>query len=244
VDAFDCTLQRVKNKSQGRIEAKIHISWELAENSARRKFSGAPPAALLRNIAMMKGNTLQRIRKLIAEQWDIAKFWSLMGFVAEIVLMIIDLISLFSEMLDGFLGSSIISRARKQELLSYRPHNLRQWSEDRHGRVDDRPFGAVAGMVLRPGPIVRAIANLRKEQSYVTYLCPDGVPLKTSVARELAQKQHLVFSPIITRGSIKVSATAVSTWNCRSVLYFNEWYLSGRGRDRRDLPLHSGCIGQ
>jgi tRNA (guanine37-N1)-methyltransferase len=92
-----------------------------------------------------------------------------MGFVVEIVPTIIDLISFFSERLDGFLGSSMISRARKQQFLNYRAHNLRQWCEDEHSRVDDRPFGGGVGMVLRPGPIVRAISDLRKEQSYVIY---------------------------------------------------------------------------
>jgi hypothetical protein len=65
---------KVPKTSQRRVEAKIRVAWELAENSARREFGSAPPAALLRNIAMMKGNALQRIRNLIAEQCDVAKF--------------------------------------------------------------------------------------------------------------------------------------------------------------------------
>lgn len=48
-------------------------------------------------------------------------------------------------------------------------------------------------MVLQPEPIARAIKDLRQEQTEVVYLCPDGVPLTTAVARELAQKQHLIF---------------------------------------------------
>jgi tRNA (guanine37-N1)-methyltransferase len=107
--------------------------------------------------------------------------------------MLIELLSLFPEMLDGFLGTSIIARARKRQLLQYRSHNLRQWSSDKHLRVDDRPFGGGAGMVLQPEPIARAIRDLRREQTEVIYLCPDGIPLTTAVARELAKKPHLIF---------------------------------------------------
>ncbi|MDR1303375.1 MAG: tRNA (guanosine(37)-N1)-methyltransferase TrmD [Puniceicoccales bacterium] len=107
--------------------------------------------------------------------------------------MFIELLSLFPEMLDGFLGTSMIARARKRQLLQYRSHNLRQWSSDRHLRVDDRPFGGGAGMVLQPEPIARAIRDLRREQTEVIYLCPDGVPLTTAVACELAKKRHLIF---------------------------------------------------
>jgi tRNA (guanine37-N1)-methyltransferase len=107
--------------------------------------------------------------------------------------MIIDLLSLFPEMLDGFWGASIMARALEQQLLQYRAHNLRQWSKDKHLRVDDRPFGGGAGMVLQPEPIAQAIRDLRGEQTCVIYLCPDGIPLKTTIARELAQKQHLIF---------------------------------------------------
>jgi tRNA (guanine37-N1)-methyltransferase len=107
--------------------------------------------------------------------------------------MIIDLISLFPDMLDGFLNSSIIARAQKKQLLSYRSHNLRRWSNDKYFKVDDRPFGGGAGMVLQPEPIARAINELKGEGTYSVYLCPDGIPLKTDVAKTLAQKPHIIF---------------------------------------------------
>ncbi|MDR1434932.1 MAG: tRNA (guanosine(37)-N1)-methyltransferase TrmD [Puniceicoccales bacterium] len=107
--------------------------------------------------------------------------------------MIIDLISLFPEMLDGFLNASIIARAQKKQLLQYRSHNLRQWSSSKHFKVDDRPFGGGAGMVLQPEPIARAINELGGEGTYTVFLCPDGIPLKTNVAKALAQKPHIIF---------------------------------------------------
>ncbi|MDR2813019.1 MAG: tRNA (guanosine(37)-N1)-methyltransferase TrmD [Puniceicoccales bacterium] len=106
--------------------------------------------------------------------------------------MIIDLLSLFPEMLDGFLQTSIIARAQKNQLLHCHTHNLRRWSIDKHRKVDGRPFGGGAGMVIQPEPLARAIRDLKTEQSHTLYLCPDGVPLTTSIAKQLAQKTHLI----------------------------------------------------
>ncbi|UPA28145.1 MAG: tRNA (guanosine(37)-N1)-methyltransferase TrmD [Verrucomicrobiota bacterium] len=105
----------------------------------------------------------------------------------------IDLISLFPDMLDGFMASSILARAQKQGFLEYHKHNLRQWSENKHFKVDDRPFGGGAGMLLQPGPVIRAIQALRTEESCVIYPCPDGVPLTTEQVQILAQHTHLIF---------------------------------------------------
>jgi tRNA (guanine37-N1)-methyltransferase len=112
--------------------------------------------------------------------------------------MIIDLITLFPDMLDGFLNTSILARAQKNKLLQYRAHNLRRWSHDKHLKVDDRPFGGGAGMVLQPEPIAKAITEIAQaiteisHAAYVIYLCPDGIPLKTSLAKSLAQKEHII----------------------------------------------------
>ncbi|MDR0418362.1 MAG: tRNA (guanosine(37)-N1)-methyltransferase TrmD [Puniceicoccales bacterium] len=106
--------------------------------------------------------------------------------------MIIDVVSLFPEMLDGFLGTSIVARARKKQLLLCRSHNLRRWSTNKHRKVDDRPFGGGAGMVIQLEPLVQAIRDLSTEQSSVIYLCPDGIPFKSFVVQELARKPHLI----------------------------------------------------
>jgi tRNA (guanine37-N1)-methyltransferase len=107
--------------------------------------------------------------------------------------MIIDLVSLFPEVLDCFVNTSIIARARKNQLLHYHAHNLRQWSTDKHRKVDDRPFGGGAGMLIQPEPLMRAIKALKTEYAHVIYLCPDGIPFKTSIAQQLARKPHLIF---------------------------------------------------
>jgi tRNA (guanine37-N1)-methyltransferase len=107
--------------------------------------------------------------------------------------MTIDCLSLFPEMLESFFRSSILARARKNQLLHCYTHNLRQWSDDKHLKVDDRPFGGGAGMVIQPEPLARAIRQLKTEHSSVIYPCPDGTPLTTAIAQQLAQKSHLIF---------------------------------------------------
>ncbi len=95
-------------------------------------------------------------------------------------------------MLEGFLSESILGRAIREGLIDLNIHNLRNWATDSRHTVDDRPFGGSAGMVLRTDILSSAINNLRTENSRVIYLCPDGVPLKTDHAKNLAKQQHLI----------------------------------------------------
>lgn len=105
----------------------------------------------------------------------------------------IDLVSLFPTMIEGFISQSILGRAIKQRLISINLHDLRQWASPPHYAVDDRPFGGGAGMLLQAEPLFKAIEALRTPNSKVIYLCPDGVPLRSSIAEELAQESHLIF---------------------------------------------------
>lgn len=111
----------------------------------------------------------------------------------------IDVVSIFPEMLDGFLQTSILSRAQKNSFIQIFTHDLRIWSTDKHAKVDDRPFGGGAGMLLMPEPLSRAIhalkspRELQPAESCVVYPCPDGVPLTTDLAKTLAKKSHLIF---------------------------------------------------
>ena len=66
----------------------------------------------------------------------------------------IDLLTLFPEMISGFLAGSIIGRAREKGLLDINIYNLRDWTTDKHHITDDRPFGGGAGMVLKPEPFI------------------------------------------------------------------------------------------
>lgn len=104
----------------------------------------------------------------------------------------IDLLTLFPQMAEGFLSESILGRAVANGLLELGVHNLRDWSKDKHNKVDDRPFGGGAGMVLMPEPLFAAIEALKTGETTTIYLCPDGEKLTTPLAKELAEKEHLL----------------------------------------------------
>lgn len=103
-----------------------------------------------------------------------------------------DCISLFPEMLCGFVNCSILGRAVQNGLLQINLYNLRDWAKDKHHITDDSPYGGGAGMVLKPEPIFGAVEELRLQNSKVVYMCPDGEPLTTSVAKSLAQEDHII----------------------------------------------------
>lgn len=103
-----------------------------------------------------------------------------------------DLITLFPKMLDGYFGESMLGRAQEEGLISVRQHDLRSWSTDKHNTVDDRPFGGGAGMLLKPEPLFDAVEALRRPESKVIYLCPDGEPLSLPLVQELAKEEHLI----------------------------------------------------
>lgn len=106
--------------------------------------------------------------------------------------MTIDLVSLFPTMVDGFIAQSVLGRAIKRGLITIKLHDLREWANPPHYLVDDRPFGGGAGMLLQPEPLFKTIEFLRKPQSKVIYLCPDGELLNTSLAQNLANETHLI----------------------------------------------------
>lgn len=107
-------------------------------------------------------------------------------------MLVFDSLSLFPEMLYGFISCSMIGRAVDNHLLSVNLHNIRDWTSDKHRLTDDSPFGGGSGMVMKPEPIFSAVQSLKKHDSHVVYMCPDGVPLTTSIAQDLAQKQHII----------------------------------------------------
>ena len=105
----------------------------------------------------------------------------------------IDILTLFPEMFDGFLNTSIIKRARDNGYVDIKVHNFRDYSLDKHKRVDDYPYGGGAGMVLMCEPIFRAIEDLRTDDSIVIMMSPSGNVFKQEVAFDLSKKKHLIF---------------------------------------------------
>ena len=104
----------------------------------------------------------------------------------------IDILTLFPNMYDGFLNESIIKRAIDNKKVEINIHNFRDYSTDPHNKVDDYGFGGGAGMVLMPQPIFDAVEALRKENSKVILMTPQGIPYKQENAYSLAHEQHLI----------------------------------------------------
>ena len=103
-----------------------------------------------------------------------------------------DILTLFPEMVEGFSASSMLARAQSKGLIGLNTYNIRDWAVDKHKTTDDLPYGGGAGMVLRPEPIFKAVESLRRSESKVIYMAPDGIPLTTTLARQLASESHLI----------------------------------------------------
>ena len=104
----------------------------------------------------------------------------------------IDVITLFPAMLEAPLAESIPGRIREQGLATIRLHDLREWGLGRHRSVDDAPYGGGAGMVLRPEPVAAAVDALRQPGSTVILLDPGGERFDQALARDLAERSHLI----------------------------------------------------
>ena len=85
-----------------------------------------------------------------------------------------------------------MQRARERELITIRLHDLRAFSEDKHGKVDDFPYGGGAGMVLKPEPVARALEAVRRPEARIILLTPQGAPLTQKRVNALSLEQHLI----------------------------------------------------
>ena len=104
----------------------------------------------------------------------------------------IDVVTLFPELFEVPLRTSVIGRAVERGILSVALHDLRAHGIGRHRVVDDAPYGGGAGMVMRPEPLFAAVEPLRVDGAQVILLDPAGERLTDRLARELAAARHLV----------------------------------------------------
>lgn len=104
----------------------------------------------------------------------------------------IDILTIFPEMFDGFLNTSIIKRAIQQKFVNIEIHDIRKYSKDPHKRVDDYSFGGGRGMVLMPQPIFDAVDDLKKENTKVILMTPQGIPYKQKMAYDLSLEKHII----------------------------------------------------
>ncbi|MBA2632723.1 MAG: tRNA (guanosine(37)-N1)-methyltransferase TrmD [Chloroflexi bacterium] len=103
----------------------------------------------------------------------------------------IDVVTIFPELLEGPLGTSIIGRAVEGGLVEFGVHDIRIHGLGRHRSVDDYPYGGGAGMVMRPEPLFAAIQPLRTAGATVVLMDPAGERLTDQLARALAGSSHL-----------------------------------------------------
>ncbi|MBD3109466.1 tRNA (guanosine(37)-N1)-methyltransferase TrmD [Bacillus sp. AGMB 02131] len=108
----------------------------------------------------------------------------------------IDVLTLFPEMFTGVFGSSILKKAEEKQAATYNVVNFREFSDNKHGTVDDYPYGGGAGMVLKAQPIFSAVEHLQEQtekKPRVILLCPQGERYTQRKAEELAKEDHLIF---------------------------------------------------
>ena len=98
----------------------------------------------------------------------------------------IDILSIFPEMFNGVFSESIIKRAIDLKKVEINIVNFRDYTEDKHNKVDDTPYGGGAGMVLMIQPIYDALKDIRTKDSLVILLTPDGVQYKQDIAYKLS----------------------------------------------------------
>ncbi len=105
----------------------------------------------------------------------------------------ITVLTLFPDFFDSFLATSIIKRANEKELFEFETIDFRSFTKEKHGHVDDTPYGGGAGMVLQCQPIVDALNSVRTPNSKVILLTPQGNTFKQKVAHTLSKEEHLIF---------------------------------------------------
>ncbi len=106
----------------------------------------------------------------------------------------IDIITVLPELIEPFIKESILGRAQKKGLVEIYIHNLRDYTADKHKRVDDYPFGGAAGMLMQCQPIDACIAKLKSERHYdeIIFTAPDGEKFTQPVANELSMKENII----------------------------------------------------
>ena len=104
----------------------------------------------------------------------------------------IEIVTIFPRMLDSILGESILKRAQEAGLVHIRCVNLRDYASGAHLTTDDRPYGGGPGMVMKPEPVFKAVDALRRAESKVILMTPQGEPFKQAMAMALSKEAHLI----------------------------------------------------
>jgi len=104
----------------------------------------------------------------------------------------IDFVTLFPGMFPSVMDASMMARAKDKGLLEWSCVNPRDFTEDKHNKVDDRPFGGGPGMLMMVEPLEKAIASVKKKGTKVIFLSPQGKTFDDKAAQRLSKEKHLV----------------------------------------------------
>ena len=106
----------------------------------------------------------------------------------------IDILTLFPQMFESVFAHSILKRAQQKQLFSVEMHDIRDYSTDKHRKVDDYPYSGEAGMVMKIEPIAACIEHLKQERDYdeIIFLTPDGEVFNQSMANALSMKENVM----------------------------------------------------
>lgn len=141
-----------------------------------------------------------------------------------------NIISLFPEVIDAYVGASILGRAQKEDLLKVETHQLRDFVDNKWGKADERPYGGGPGMVLQAEPFVRGVENIlhtlklkdaklvKKEKTRVIITSAGGMPLTNELAKKLSKLDRVIilcgrYEGIDARVKKILKATEVSVGN-------------------------------
>lgn len=105
-----------------------------------------------------------------------------------------DIITIFPQIFNSYLEEALISRAQKKELLKIKVHDLRNWSDDSRGKIDDRPFGGGLGMVMKTGPILKAVTEIKEENSKtkIVVFTPRGKKFNQKTVHRFSKLDQLI----------------------------------------------------
>jgi tRNA (guanine37-N1)-methyltransferase len=106
----------------------------------------------------------------------------------------IDIVTCLPQLIESFIGHSILQRAQENNLVTLTLHDLKKYSQDKNGRIDDYAFGGGAGMVLTPEPLAACIEGLLSERKYdeIMYMTPDGVTFNQTMANTYSLKENIM----------------------------------------------------
>ena len=102
-----------------------------------------------------------------------------------------DVLTLFPEMFEP-IKTSILGKAKEKEIIDINLINIRDFSENKHKKVDDAPYGGGAGMVMKPDVVKNAYSSLKNENAKVIYMSPQGKKLNQKKVQELSLEKHLI----------------------------------------------------